>query len=313
MLTNKEKNFVSAVVYVHNNEKMISDFLNNVAEVLASNFDKYEIICVNDHSTDGSVQVIKQIANCMDGAISIINLSFYQGLELAMNAGIDLAIGDFVYEFDSTIMNYPVDMIMKIYRRSLEGYDIVSVGPKNIKRTSSKLFYSVYNKFSKTAYKIQTESFRILSRRAINRVHAMSKTIPYRKAFYANCGLKTDFTFYDNQTIDKNKQTQLLRESRKDTAINSIILFTDAAYKFAIILTFIMMVVALASAVYTVVIFLGNVKPVEGWTTTMLLLSFGFFGVFAVSAIIIKYLSIILDLIFKKQKYTVESIEKISK
>jgi dolichol-phosphate mannosyltransferase len=222
MLTNKEKNFISAVVYLHNNESLIGNFLQSIDKQLDENFDKYEIICVNDHSTDNSIQEIKKIANCIKGALSIINLSFYQGLELAMNAGMDLSIGDFVYEFDSIVMDYPIETIMKIYRRSLEGFDIVSVGPQSIERRSSKLFYSVYNKFSNTNYKIRTESFRILSRRAINRVHAMSRTIPYRKAFYANCGLKTDMIIYDNQSIDKGKQTQLLKESRKDTAINSI-------------------------------------------------------------------------------------------
>ena len=311
MLTIKEKNFVSAVVYIHNNESTIGEFLKNIAEVLTNNFEKYEIICVNDHSTDASVQEIKKVNKTKSGAISIINLSFYQGLEMAMNAGIDLAIGDFVYEFDSAVMDYPIDMIMKIYHRSLEGFDIVSVGPLIVKRASSKFFYKIYNKYSKTNYKIQTESFRILSRRAINRVHSMSRTIPYRKAFYANCGLRHEFINYENQALDKSKQTQLLKESRKDTAINSIILFTDVAYKFAITLTVLMMIVALVVAVYTVVIFMGDVKPVEGWTTTMLFLSFAFFGVFAISAIMIKYLSIILELIFKKQRYTIESIEKL--
>jgi dolichol-phosphate mannosyltransferase len=313
MVTNKEKNFISAVVYVHNNEKVISGFIQNIAALLESNFEKYEIICVNDHSTDDSIKEIKNIAIDLSGAVSIINLSFYQGIELAMNAGIDMAIGDFVYEFDSVIIDYPIETIINIYNRSLEGYDIVSVGPNIIKKASSRIFYAVYNKFSKTNYKIQTESFRILSRRAINRVHSMSKTIPYRKAFYANCGLKTDLIQYDNQITTKRVHAQLLQESRRDTAINSIILFTDAAYKFAITLTFIMMTITFASAIYTIAIFLGKVRPVEGWTTTMLLLSFAFFGVFAILSIIIKYLSIILNLIFKKQKYTIESFERINK
>lgn len=313
MLTNKEKNFISAVIYLHNCEKQIGEFIKNVADVLDNNFEKYEIICVNDYSTDNTLAEVKRISNSIKGSLSVINMSFYQGLELAMNAGMDLAIGDFVYEFDSTIMDYSPDLIMKIYRRSLEGFDIVSVGPETVKRKSSRLFYSVYNRFSKTAYKIRTESFRILSRRAINRVNAMSRTIPYRKAFYANCGLKSDIVIYQNLHIDKKKQTNLLKESRKDTAISTIILFTDVAYQFAIILSLIMMLVTIGTALYTVITFLGHVKPVEGWATTMLFLSFAFFGLFAISAIIIKYLSMILNLIFKQQKYTIESIEKLNK
>lgn len=313
MLTNKEKNFISAVIYLHNCEKQIGEFIKNVADVLDNNFEKYEIICVNDYSTDNTLAEVKRISNSIKGSLSVINMSFYQGLELAMNAGMDLAIGDFVYEFDSTIMDYSPDLIMKIYRRSLEGFDIVSVGPETVKRKSSRLFYSVYNRFSKTAYKIRTESFRILSRRAINRVNAMSRTIPYRKAFYANCGLKSDIVIYQNLHIDKKKQTNLLKESRIDTAISTIILFTDVAYQFAIILSLIMMLVTIGTVLYTVITFLGHVKPVEGWTTTMLFLSFAFFGLFSISAIIIKYLSMILNLIFKQQKYTIESIEKLNK
>ena len=68
----------------------------------------------------------------------------------------------------------------------------------------------------------------------------------------------------------------------------------------------------IATAIYTVVVFISG-EPVAGWTTTMSLLSFAFFGIFAFFAIIIKYLSIIVNLIFKKQKYTIESIEKITK
>lgn len=312
MLTNKEKNFISAVVYVHNNENHISAFFDRLVNILEENFEKYEIICVNDHSTDTSIIEIKKLSLNMSGVLTIVNLSFYQGIELAMNAGIDLAIGDFVYEFDNIIMDYPEDMIMKIYRRTLEGYDIVSVGPQSVKRSSSKIFYSIYNKFSKTNYKIQTEIFRIISRRAINRVHAMSKTIPYRKAFYANCGLKADILTYSNKNIKDLRHTQIIKENRKDMAISSIILFTDAAYRFSITLALIMMVVTIVNAAYTIVIFLGNVKPVEGWTTTMLFLSFAFFGMFAISAILIKYLSIIIDLVFRNQRYIVESIEKIN-
>ena len=50
-----------------------------------------------------------------------------------------------------------------------------------------------------------------------------------------------------------------------------------------------------------------------GFTTTMLVLTGSFFGVFAILTIIIKYLSLLVNLIFKKQRYLVESIEKISK
>ena len=98
---NKEKNFISAVIYVHNAENRITDFLRAVAGVLENNFVKSEIICVNDFSDDGSVDKIKAASReFTKTCISILNMSYFHGVEVAMTAGVDLAIGDFVFEFD---------------------------------------------------------------------------------------------------------------------------------------------------------------------------------------------------------------------
>lgn len=310
-MVNKEKNFISAVVYVNNDEKNIKEFLEKLRGELSNNFLKYEIICVNDCSTDNSVEEIKKIT--MDdgnSSITIVNMSFYQGKELAMNAGVDIAIGDFVYEFDSAVMDYSESTIMDVYKKSLEGYDIVNASSNKRRHKTSALFYKIFNKFSNNQYKINTETFRILSRRAINRIHSMNKTIPYRKAIYANCGLKLDTILYNSVSTKKEKLDKRARKEREKNAIDSLILFTDISYKFSIIMSIIMMLITVAVAVYAIYIFFSS-NPMEGWTTTMLFLSFGFFGIFAIMAIVIKYLSIIVNLIFKKSKYIVESIDKI--
>ena len=72
-----------------------------------------------------------------------------------------------------------------------------------------------------------------------------------------------------------------------------------------------MILVVLAVACYTLIIFFKGI-PVEGWTTTMLFLSFTFFGLFTIMTIVIKYLEILIDLNFKKTNYLIESIEKIN-
>lgn len=53
-------------------------------------------------------------------------------------------------------------------------------------------------------------------------------------------------------------------------------------------------------------------RPVEGWLSTMGFLALGFFGVFALLTIILKYLSVVLNLIFKQQRYLVADIEKVA-
>ena len=85
--------------------------------------------------------------------LSIVNMSYYQGIELAMNAGVDMAIGDFVYEFDSIVDESEKQIIIDIYNKSLEGYDIVSATSGKNRTTFSTLFYKVFNKYSNTEYK----------------------------------------------------------------------------------------------------------------------------------------------------------------
>lgn len=308
---NKEKNFISAVVYVHNAEKRIADFLQMVLEVLEDNFEHSEIICVNDCSEDASVGQIKAVSKrAQHTNISVLNMSHFHGMELAMNAGVDLSIGDFVFEFDSTVIDYEPEQIMKVYRRALQGFDIVSASPNRKQRFSSRLFYRMFDQFSHLSYHMSTESFRILSRRVINRISSMNKSVPYRKAVYANCGLKTDNMTYQvtGKTENWDKEE---KKYRRRLAVDTLILFTDVGYRFSITMTVLMMILAIFVVGYTVFTYLFS-TPVEGWTTTILFLSVAFFGLFGILTVIIKYLQLIIELIFKRKRYNFESIEKLT-
>ena len=309
-MTYKEMNFLSAVVYINNDEKGIMPFLIQLIETLDGNFEKYEIICVNDASSDSSASIVREIAKSKgDGIVSLINMSYPQGLEPSMNAGVDLAIGDFVFEFDYISMDYEHDLIMKVYQQSVNGSDIVAASSKQ-NRISSKIFYALFNKNANLQYDLQTETFRILSRRAINRIFSMSNTIPYRKALYANCGLKMETVFYNPNHPMVGKKPKI--QDQFETAFDALILFTNLAYKITILLAGAMMIATLAGGIYTVVIYFLGI-PVAGYTTTMLVITAAFFGVFGILAMVIKYLSVIVRLIFNEQRYIVESVEKISK
>lgn len=311
---NKEKNFVSAVIYVHNAESQIENFLKMVIEVLDENFEKSEIICVNDGSDDGSVSEIKNISRTVkDISITVLNMSYFHGLEGAMNAGVDLSIGDFVFEFDSTNQDFDRTEIIKIYRQSLLGFDIVSASPDKNQKFTSNLFYYIFEKFTNLSYKIYTESFRVLSRRVINRVNSMNRSVPYRKASYANCGLKATNIKYKTILAEQTKKGgKTERKYRTGLAIETLILFTDVGYKFSMIMMVLMMLVAAFMAVYSVAVYQMS-TPIEGWTTTILFMSVAFFGLFGILTIIIKYLQILVDLVFRRKKYCFESIEKLTK
>lgn len=310
---NREKNFISAVIYVHNAEDKIAAFLKKIAAVLEENFEHSEIICVNDGSEDGSLSAIKAVAgDIKKSSVSVINMSNYHGIELAMNAGVDLAIGDFVFEFDHTVADYDSAEIMNVYYRALQGFDIVSAAPNKKERISSKLFYKLIDRFGETRYQMHTESFRILSRRVINRITSMNKTVPYRKVIYASAGLKMDTLIYQATNTSVKAGDRKEREYRANLAIDSLILFTQIGYRFSIAMTGLMMLITLFMMVYSIVIY-AAMHPVPGWTTTILFFSVAFCGLFGVMTIVIKYLQILVNLVFKRKQYSFESIEKLTK
>ena len=312
-MDNKEKNFVSSVIYIHNAENRIGDFLDKIIGIMETNFEHSEIICVNDSSDDSSLDIIKKASeSAVTTNVSVINMSYFHGLELAMNAGVDMSIGDFVFEFDSTNPDFDDNVVMEVYRRSLEGYDIVSASPDKKEKFTSRLFYKTFDRFTDLSYKMTTESFRILSRRVINRISSMNKTMLYRKALYANCGLKTDNIKYKVQSADSYGSDRKEKDYRSGLAVDSLIIFTNFGYSFAKCMTFIMMIMSVFMVVYSLIIYL-TAHPVTGWTTTILFLSVAFFGLFGIMTIIIKYLQLLINLVFKRKHYSFESIEKLTK
>lgn len=314
-MENKEKNFASAVVYVHNAEIQLENFLNTVINVMENNFEHSEIICVNDASDDESLNVIKKTSAVVTNtSISVVNMSYFHGVEFAMNAGVDMSIGDFVFEFDNTNLDFDDSVIMEVYRHSLEGYDIVSASPDRKERLSSRLFYKAFDQFAAVSTRMNTESFRILSRRVINRISSMNKSVLYRKAVYANSGLKTDNIKYSVTGDSSNNKVSDKKEKhyRTGLAVDSLILFTDVGYRFSMAMTVLMMLMSIVMIVYSLIIYL-TAHPVAGWTTTILFLSVAFFGLFGVLTIVIKYLQLLVDLVFKRKHYSFESVEKLTK
>jgi len=309
MLEIKEKNFISAVVYVHNSENYIREFLEKILECLKNNFEKYEIICVNDSSSDKSTDIIKEVGKSVETSIiNIINMSYFQGVEKSMLAGVDLAIGDFVFEFDSTIIDYDINEIMNVYKKSLQGFDIVSASSNKKMKITSRLFYKIFNN---NVLDMKTESFRILSRRAINRINIISSNIVYRKAVYYNSGLKTSNIVYEVKK--KIKENSNETRYRRRLAVDSMIYFTNIGFKISFILAAIMMAFSILGFIYTMLVYLWLKNPIEGWTTMMIFMSFGFFGLFLLLSILIKYASLILETTHQKQKYVFESIVKVNK
>lgn len=311
----KEKKFISLVVYLHNVEEYIKYFMKSIIPVCESNFEQFEIVCVDDGCTDGTVDKLKEYLeeNQTSAMVNVIHMSFFQGIESAMNAGRDIAIGDFVYEFDDVFVDYEPELLLKVYEKILEGSDIVAASSRGKMRFTSKIFYSLYNATSRSKGKIGPETFRIVSRRAINRIKSMGQYIPYRKAVYSNCGLKMSTIHYDSKDVTARVKNKTVASERTSLALDSFIYFTNVLERVSMVICGFFLIVTVAMGIYIISDFFNAHKPVEGWLSTMGFLALGFFGVFALLTIILKYLSVLLNLIFKQQRYLVADIEKVVK
>ena len=307
-MTSKEKSMVSAIFYLGSDAEKTYLFIEKACNVIENAFEHYEIIAVND-CEDATADYIKRRYqdNDVSAPLSIVNMSVKQGVECAMNAGIDIAIGDYLYEFDNICSGLPGEMILECYKKSTEGYDIITASPEIGAGSTSQLFYKVFNRFSHSKGEIGTDSMHLLSRRAVNRLHAINSYIPYRKAAYAASGLKTATIFYSPIS-----QFKSVKDDRAGKAIDALILYTDAAYRLSLFISLFMFAVAAASGIYTLAVYL-SMKPVEGWTTSMAVISAGFSGVFLLFAIVIKYLSLLVNLVFQNQKYLVASVDKVQR
>lgn len=310
----KEKNFVSAVVYIHDEPAQVNKFLHLIKKTLEDNFLHSEIICVIDDADESIMNIIRQMGIDQGGNVSVsfLKMGSYHGVEMAMTAGVDLAIGDFVFEFDSTIDDFTADTIMEVYRKSLQGYDIVCAVPEKGQLLTSKLFYYIFSKFSTAKLQMVTERFRIISRRAINRISSMNKTVPYRKVVYAGCGFPLyEYSYVPVQGSRGMPYTSEENHYRRRLAIDAMLLFTDVGYRISMFLTSMMMLIAIVTGCYGVVIYVTS-SPVSGWTTTICFMAFAFFTLFLILTIIMKYLQLILNLVFKKKQVCFEGVEKIT-
>ena len=117
-MKNREKNFISAIVYLHNDGDKVVSFFQKLNGILAENFDKYELIAVDDACTDDSVSLLKKWASNLEKPLTILHMSLYQKRESAMNAGLDCSIGDYVIEFDKVLSDLDFNLVIKAYKKT---------------------------------------------------------------------------------------------------------------------------------------------------------------------------------------------------
>jgi len=120
---------VSVVVPIHNEVESLPLLIESIASALIGTELSYEIVCVDDGSSDGSTQLLKQLAASRSDLRAVILRRNY-GQTAAMSAGFDRATGRVIVTMDGDLQNDPADIPLLVAKLE-EGYDLVSGWRKN--------------------------------------------------------------------------------------------------------------------------------------------------------------------------------------
>lgn len=279
------ENYVSLVAVISNDADILIDRIRRLEQVLKENFKYYEFVFVDNHSADDSLKVLKS----MDMKCTVVELAQRHKLPQAVMAGIDAAIGDYVFEIEDLSVEIDFNLLIDMYETCQQGNDFVFLTPGN-SSAMSRLFYRLLNgRLRYPAGQEVTSSVCILSsRRAQNKVAAMGDYIVNRNVAYASAGL--DCAYLKTDMVYRNRRGIL---TNIGLMLDTFIYYTDVVIRLLFMAAIFFLVISLCIGVYSVLSYLFE-EIAPGWTSTIMFISFGFFGIFAILAVVSKYLDQIL-------------------
>jgi dolichol-phosphate mannosyltransferase len=307
----KEKAFISVIMYLRNNSSDIGPVLSSLDNYLNSSFENFEIICVNDASTDTSLEEIKKCRRSLSRDLTVVNLAWMQGRDCGIISGIDLSIGDFIVEIESDKIDYDFSLIGILYREASTGFDIVSAQRPEIPSLGDRIFYSIFNKVSYLPFKLKQEMIRIISRRTANSLLSMNERVVSRDILYQFTGFPNKIITY-NPISDKKIKPRPIRE-KLSIAIDTLISYSNIGPNVSMVIASLFLIFSLLLGMYAIIVFFTWKSVVPGWTSTALFLSICFTGIFLVLGVQGRYISSLMLDIKQRPQYTVRSIERYKK
>jgi len=252
-----EKPLISLIVPVFNESISVSVFLHKVTKIFSLNKQfTYEIIFVNDGSTDNTMDVLLEIKKKYS-RILIIDLSRNFGKEAALSAGLNYCKGDAAVPLDVDLQD-PPELILDMFNKWKEGYDVVVARRINrdtdtfLKRNTSKFFYKLYNKMSDVKIPENVGDFRLMDRSVVNAIKELPESNRFMKGIFNWVGFKTDFVDYVRPSRDSG-ETKFSGLSLFKLAIDGITSFSSTPLRIWFYLGFIVAFLSLLFASYIII------------------------------------------------------------
>ncbi len=194
---------VNIIVPCFNESQVIDLFFNETVKVISDIKDyRFEFIFIDDGSSDGTDEILKRLAENFD-FVKYISFSRNFGKESAMYAGLKNSDGDFAVLMDADLQ-HPPKLIPEMLSAVLSGYDCCSANRSTREKSSrilnfcKKRFYSFVNKISEVNMPDGAGDFRMMNRKMINAVVAMSEVQRFSKGIFSWVGFKTKNISFEN-------------------------------------------------------------------------------------------------------------------
>ena len=194
---------LSVVISIYNETDVIPLLLRRLRAVLEQLQRPYEIIFIDDGSSDGSLEVLRDTA-ADDYRIRVVSFTRNFGHQTAITAGLDFASGDAVVIMDADLQD-PPELLPEMVREYENGFDVVSAQRVSreidtfFKRGAAAAFYWIMRKMVDKRIQPEVGDFRLLSRPAVEAVRRFREQHRFMRGLIAWLGLKEKLITYSRE------------------------------------------------------------------------------------------------------------------
>lgn len=265
---------LSVILPIYNEELGLEQF---VADLLPHLGADYEVLFVNDGSSDNSLHIIHKL--CSENTqLKYINLSRNFGHQVAVSAGIDYAQGDLVVLIDSDGQD-PPDMIPAMLNKMHEGFDVVyakRIKRENesfLKKVTASTFYKILNKITSINIPVDTGDFRVMNRKVVDALKRMPEKQRYLRGQIAWLGFNQTYITYERKGRNAGETGYTYRKMIR-LALDAITSFSNWPLRLATLSGFVCSFIGFLLILYTLYgrFVLQQYQP--GWASLMVTIVF---------------------------------------
>jgi polyisoprenyl-phosphate glycosyltransferase len=260
---------VSAVLPCFNEQDNIRAIYGSLTEVLKP-YEAYELLFVDDGSTDATFETIRSIA-AADPKVRFISLSRNFGHQHALKAGLDYATGDCVISLDAD-MQHPPALIPAMIEQWQQGFEVVNTirgEQKSLsisKKITSGLFYNLVNKLSSVEIKPGVADFRLLDRKVVDALKQFNENYIFLRGLIPWMGFsQTSVHFEPAERLSGQTKYSFIRMLR--LALDGITSFSNRPLYLSIAIGSVIAGLAFLYGIYAVYVHLFTEDALPGWTS----------------------------------------------